>query len=107
MIILLLSFVVLFVCLFRAATAGYGHSQARGLIGAVAAGPTPEPQQRQTQAMSVTYTTAHGNTGSLTQWVKPGFEPATSWFPVGFVSTAPLQEFLFYVFNRFLLGTLL
>ena len=32
-------------CLFRAALAAYGGSQVRGLIGAVAAGPTPEPQQ--------------------------------------------------------------
>ena len=28
--------------------------------------PTPEPQQRQIQAASVTYTTAHGNAASLT-----------------------------------------
>ena len=40
-------FVCLFVSLFRAAPAEYGHSQARDLIGAVAAGPIPEPQQRQ------------------------------------------------------------
>ena len=44
----------IFVCLFffwsffafsRAALRAYGRSQARGLIGAVAAKPTPEPQQ--------------------------------------------------------------
>ena len=28
--------------------------------------PMPEPQQCRIQAMSATYTTAHGNTGSLT-----------------------------------------
>ena len=28
--------------------------------------PTPEPQQRQIQAASASYTTPHGNTGSLT-----------------------------------------
>ena len=39
----------------------YGCSQARGLIGAVAARPAPEPQHRQIGAASVTYTTAHGN----------------------------------------------
>ena len=45
----------------------YGDSQARGLIGAVAAGlPTPEPQQHQIRAESVTYITAHGNATSLT-----------------------------------------
>ena len=54
--------------------------------------PMPEPQQRQIQAAPVTYTTAHCNAGSLTHWVKPGIKPATSWFLVGFVSTAPWQE---------------
>ena len=28
--------------------------------------PTPQPQQRRIQATSITYTTAHSNTGSLT-----------------------------------------
>ena len=32
-------------------------------------------------AVSVTYTTAHSNTGSLTHWVRPGFEPVSSWIP--------------------------
>ena len=47
--------------------------------------------------MSVTYTTAHGNTGSLTHRVRPGIEPATPWFLVGFISSVPrweLQEVL-------------
>ena len=39
-----------------------GSSQARGLIGAANAG----PQQHGIRAMSATYTTAHGNTRSLT-----------------------------------------
>ena len=55
--------------------------------------PTPEPPQCQIQAASVTYTTADGNTESLTHWVRPRIEPATSWFLVGFVSTAPWWEF--------------
>ena len=50
----------------RAAPAAYGGSQARGLIGAVAAKPMSEPQQRGILAVSATYTTAHGNAGSLT-----------------------------------------
>ena len=45
----------------------YGGSQDRGRIGATAASLTPQPQQCQIQAASATYTTAHGNTGSLTQ----------------------------------------
>ena len=52
-------FIYLFwsVCLFRAAPVSYGGSQARGPIRAVATG---------LRAASATYTTAHGNAGSLT-----------------------------------------
>ena len=56
-------FIYLF-SLFRATPVGYGGSQIRGGIGAVATG--LQPQQRGTQAASVTYTTAHSNAGSLT-----------------------------------------
>ena len=67
-------FFLFFFGLFRATPAAYGGSQARGLIGAAAASlhhsyscqPTPQLQQRQIQTESSTYTTAHGNTGSLT-----------------------------------------
>lgn len=38
--------------------------------------------------------TAHSNTGSLTQWARPGIEPVTSWFLVRFVSAAPRQKLL-------------
>ena len=58
-----------FVCFFafsRAAPVAHGGSQAKGLIGTVAAGPTPEPQQLGILATSATYTTAHGNAISLT-----------------------------------------
>ena len=44
--------------------------------------------------MPATYTTAHGNAGSLTHKARSGIEPATSWFLVRFVSTAPQQELL-------------
>ena len=54
--------------------------------------PTPEPQQRQIWAISATYTTAHGNTGSLTHWARTGIKPNTSWFLVGFVSAVPRWE---------------
>ena len=46
----------------------------------------PQPQHCGIQAEFVTYTTAHGNIGSSTQWTRPGIEPATSWFLVGFVN---------------------
>ena len=42
----------------------------------------PQPQQRRIWASSVTYTTAHGNTRSLTHWARPGIEPAFSWILV-------------------------
>ena len=66
----------------------YRGSQARGLIGAVAAG----LYLRRIRALSVTYTADHSNAGSLTHPTGPGIEPATSWFPVGFVSAAPHRE---------------
>lgn len=40
--------------------------------------PMPQPQQCGIRAASAIYTTAHGNTRSLTHWVRPGMEPASS-----------------------------
>ena len=65
----------------------YGGSQARGLVVATTASLTPQPHQHQIWTASVTYTTTHDNARSLTHWARPGIEPATSWFLVGFVST--------------------
>ena len=48
--------------------------------------PIPQPQQGGIQATSVTHTTAHGNAGSLTNWARPGVEPETLWFLIGFVN---------------------
>ena len=45
------------------------------------------------RSMSAIYT-AHGKAGSSTHWVRPGIEPATSWFLVGFVSSVPWSELL-------------
>ena len=53
--------------------------------------PTPRPQQCRIPATSVTYTIAH-TARSLTHWERPGIEPITSWFLVGFVSTVPQWE---------------
>ena len=75
---------------FRAAPGTYGGSQARGRIGATAAGLhhtcwlTPQPQQHKIWAASATYTTAHGNARSLTHWVRPGI--ASTWILVRFVN---------------------
>ena len=46
----------------------------------------PQPQQCRIWAVSVTYTTAHGNAESLTHWAKPGIEPLSSWILVGFLN---------------------
>ena len=79
-------FFFLYFAISRATPAAYGGSQARGLIGAVATGPCHSHGNMGIQAVSTTYTTAHGNTRSLTHWVRPGIEPTTSWFLVGFVN---------------------
>jgi len=64
-------FTYLFIfCLFfsysRATPTANGGSQARGRIGAVAASLRQSHRQRRVQAAYATYTTAHGNAGSLT-----------------------------------------
>ena len=48
--------------------------------------PLPQPQQL---GIRVTYTTAHGNAGSLNHWVRPGIEPESSWILVGFITIEP------------------
>ena len=42
--------------------------------------------------MSVTYTTAHGNTGSLTHGAGPGIKPKSSWILIRFISTEPQRK---------------
>ena len=63
-------------CLFRAAPAACGSSQARSLIGVVAA--------------SLHH--SHSNMESLTHWARPGIKPVSSWILVRFVTTEPQQE---------------
>ena len=62
-------FIYLFIvfCLFRVTPAGYGGSQAGGLIGAVAAGLGHSHSNARIWAMSATYTAACGSARSLTQ----------------------------------------
>ena len=97
----LFSFFFFFFCLFRATPAAHGGSQARGLIGATSQSCQSilQPQQLGIWAMSETYTTAHGNARSLTDWARPGIRPTTSWFLVGFVSPAPWWEFQDFIFS--------
>ena len=40
--------------------------------------PTPQPQKCQIQTTYMTYTAACSNTGSLTNWARPGIEPTSS-----------------------------
>jgi len=80
-------FFFFFFCLFRAAPMAYGGSQARGLIGAVAT------SLRHSHS-HMGYDLHHSYAGSLTHWARPGIEPTTSWFLVGFVSAAPWWELL-------------
>ena len=53
----------------------------------------------QDPSRSSTYTTAQGNTGSLTHLVRPGTEPPPSWLLVRFVSTTSQWELLLSLFS--------
>ena len=94
----------LFCLSFRATPAAYGGSQARGLIGG-SRRPTPQPQKSGIPAVSATYTTAHGNTRSLTHWSRPGIKPASSWMLVGFAE--PQGELLtsYFTYSFYLLSS--
>ena len=65
---------------------GYGSNQSYSRQ------PTPQPQQCQIRATSVTYTTAHCNARSLTHLVRPGIKPTLSQTLVRFITTEPQQE---------------
>ena len=82
------AYLFFFFCRFRAVPMAYGGSQARGPVGATAAGLHHSHRQHQIRATSVTYTTAHGNARSLTHLARPGIKPASSWI-LGFVSAEP------------------
>ena len=89
--LLFLSFFLFLVfCIFRAASTAYAGSWARGWIGAVAAGLCHSHSNTKSE-LSATYTTAHSKAWSLTHWVRPGIEPTTSWFLVGFISAVQLR----------------
>ena len=59
-----ISFLFFFVCLFRAEA--YGMVPRLGAKLELQVPPTPQPQQHMIRVVSVTYTTAHGDAGSLT-----------------------------------------
>ena len=53
-------------CYFWGCSRGIWRFPGEGLNRSCSHQPTPEPQQRRIRAASATYTTAHGNAGSLT-----------------------------------------
>ena len=59
---------------------GYGFNQS------CSRWPTPQPQECHIWATSMTYDAAHGNTGSLTHWMRPGINPMCSWILGGFTT---------------------
>ena len=75
-VMFLFCFILFYFLFFSAASTAYGGSQARGQIGAIAAG----------------IHHSHGNTRSLTHWARPGMELESSWLLVRFVSTEPQRE---------------
>ena len=56
----------------------YGSSQSQGSNQSCSCRRTPQPQQSEIWATSVTHAAACGNTGSLTHWARPGIKPASS-----------------------------
>ena len=88
------------VFLFRATLAAYGGSLDYGSNWSCSCQRIPQAQQHPIRAVSVTYTTAPRNAGSLTHWVRPGIQPASSWMLVGFVNhwamTGTPHDFLIY-----------
>ena len=65
----------------------------QGLNQSCSCWPTPQLQQLEILAASVTNMTANGNAGSLTHWARPGIEPVSSWILVEFITTEPQWEF--------------
>jgi len=83
-------------CLSRAAPVAYGWGSNRSCSHP----PTPQPQQHRIWTESATYTTAHGNAGSLTHWARPGIEPTTSWF-LDSLTPEPWRELPVFFFRFF------
>ena len=73
----------------------YGSSQARGQIGAAAVSLHHSHSNTGSEPHLQSAQLAHGNTGSLTHWARPGINPQSSRILVGFVTAEPWQELLF------------
>ena len=81
----------------RSSQARLGDESELQLLAYTTATATPDPN------LSVTYTVAHANTGSLTHWerpwLRPGIEPVSSWIQIGFVPDEPQRELLDILFH--------
>ena len=72
-------FFALLFLLFRTAPTAIWKFISSGSKQSYSCQPTPQPRQHRIWTTFVTYTTAHGNVGSLTHWGRLGIEPETSW----------------------------
>ena len=100
-------YLFIYFCFFRATLVACGSSQARGRIGAVATSLHPGHSKARSEPHLLTYTTAHGNAGSLTHWVRPGIKSETLCLLVRFVSAEPWRELQQWFYWTALLGTTL
>ena len=75
-----------------AAVTAHGGSQARGPVGAIAAGLRQSHSNAESELRLQPTPQLTGNTGSLTHWAKPGIKPATSWFLVRFINPWAMME---------------
>ena len=80
-----------FFFLFRVTPVTYGIPRL-GVNQSCTCWPMPQPQKCRMGAVSVNYTTANGNAGSLTYWARPGIKLKSSWILVGFLTAEPQQE---------------
>ena len=94
-------FVCLFVCCFLGPQMWHMEVPRLGVELELSCQPMPQSQPRRIWAMSVTYTTAHGHPRSLTNWARPGIEPASSWILVGFITSELQRKFQKYVYKYF------
>ena len=95
---------VCFVCLFLLYLGLHPHHGIWKLLGygyRAAAASLHHGHSNRIQATSVTYSTAHSNAGSSTQWVRPGIESASSWILFRFVRLSYNRNSLIQSVNTF------
>ena len=81
--------------IFRVAPVAYVTSQARGRIGAVAAGLHHSHSKAGSEQHLWLTLQLTATPDPLTNWASSGIKPAPSWMLVGFITTEPRQEIPF------------